>query len=71
MSGAAAGAVMVARHGPRQMAGSAVVGGVLLGLIEGMSKYLEDTLVFGCKINISLPQEKFLFNENGKKYMFS
>jgi import inner membrane translocase subunit TIM17 len=36
MSGAAAGAVMVARHGPRQMAGSAVVGGVLLGLIEGM-----------------------------------
>ena len=67
MSGAAAGAVMVARHGPRQMAGSAVVGGVLLGLIEGMSKYLEDFLVFGCKINISLPQEKFLFNANRKK----
>jgi len=36
MSGAAAGAVMVARHGPKQMLGSAVVGGVLLGLIEGL-----------------------------------
>jgi len=36
MSGAAAGAVMVARHGPKQMLGSAVVGGVLLGMIEGM-----------------------------------
>ncbi len=45
MSGAAAGAVMVARHGPRQMAGSAVVGGVLLGLIEGMSKHLFDFVV--------------------------
>jgi len=36
MSGAAAGAVMAARQGPKSMAGSAVVGGVLLGLIEGM-----------------------------------
>jgi len=36
MSGAAAGAVMVARHGPKQMLGSAIVGGVLLGLIEGL-----------------------------------
>ncbi len=31
MSGAAAGAVMVARNGPKQMLGSAIVGGVLLG----------------------------------------
>ena len=36
MSGAAAGAVMASRHGPKQMVGSAIVGGVLLGLIEGL-----------------------------------
>ena len=36
MSGAAAGAVMAARTGPMNMVGSAVIGGVLLGLIEGM-----------------------------------
>ena len=36
MSGAGAGAVMVARQGAKTMAGSALVGGVLLGLIEGM-----------------------------------
>ena len=36
MSGAAAGAVMVARQGTKSMIGSAIVGGVLLGLIEGM-----------------------------------
>ena len=36
MSGAAAGAVMAARQGPMNMVGSAVIGGVLLGLIEGM-----------------------------------
>ena len=36
MSGAAAGAVMVARQGAKSMAGSALVGGILLGLIEGM-----------------------------------
>ena len=36
MSGAAAGAVMAARNGPKHMLGSAIVGGVLLGLIEGM-----------------------------------
>lgn len=41
MSGAAAGAVMVARHGPKQMLGSAVVGGVLLGLIEGLGKQID------------------------------
>ena len=35
-SGAAAGAVMAARQGPKSMVGSAVVGGILLGLIEGM-----------------------------------
>jgi hypothetical protein len=34
MSGAAAGAVMVARNGPKQMLGSAIVGGVLLGGLE-------------------------------------
>ena len=36
MSGAAAGAVMAARSGPKHMLGSAIVGAVLLGLIEGM-----------------------------------
>ncbi|XP_040583452.1 mitochondrial import inner membrane translocase subunit Tim17-A [Lepeophtheirus salmonis] len=36
MSGAAAGAVMSARNGPKHMLGSAIVGGVLLGLIEGV-----------------------------------
>ena len=36
MSGAAAGAVMAARQGPKHMAGSALVGAVLLGLIEGV-----------------------------------
>jgi len=36
MSGAAAGAVMAARQGPKNMVGSAVVGGILLGVIEGM-----------------------------------
>jgi len=36
MSGAAAGAVMAARQGPKSMAGSALIGGMLLGLIEGM-----------------------------------
>jgi len=35
-SGAAAGAVMAARSGPKHMVGSAIVGGVLLALIEGM-----------------------------------
>ena len=40
MSGAGAGAVMVARNGPKAMLGSAVVGGVLLGLIEGASYML-------------------------------
>ena len=37
MSGAGAGAVMVARNGPKAMLGSGIVGGVLLGLIEGAS----------------------------------
>ena len=36
MSGAAAGAVMASRRGPKQMVGSAVVGGVILGLLEGL-----------------------------------
>ena len=36
MSGAAAGAVTAARQGPKSIAGSALVGGMLLGLIEGM-----------------------------------
>ena len=40
MSGAAAGAVMAARSGPQHMVGSAVVGGVLLGLIEGLGYML-------------------------------
>ena len=42
MSGAAAGAVMATRNGPKQMLGSAVVGGVLLGLIEGLGEPLLD-----------------------------
>ena len=36
MSGAAAGAVTAAIQGPKSIAGSALVGGMLLGLIEGM-----------------------------------
>lgn len=36
MAGAGAGATMSARNGPMAMAGSAVVGGVLLALIEGV-----------------------------------
>lgn len=36
MSGAATGGVLAARAGPRAMASAAVVGGVLLALIEGM-----------------------------------
>merc|ERR1712218_92432 len=36
ISGGAAGAIMVARNGPKAMAGSAVVGAMLLALIEGM-----------------------------------
>jgi import inner membrane translocase subunit TIM17 len=35
-SGAATGGILAARAGPRAMAGAAVVGGVLLALIEGM-----------------------------------
>ena len=42
MSGAAAGAVMAARTGPMNMLGSAVIGGVLLGLIEGMNKFASE-----------------------------
>ena len=36
MSGAATGGVLAARAGPRAMASAALVGGVLLALIEGM-----------------------------------
>lgn len=36
LSGAATGGVLAARAGPRAMASAAVVGGVLLALIEGM-----------------------------------
>jgi len=36
VSGAVTGGILAARAGPRAMAQSAVVGGVLLGLIEGM-----------------------------------
>jgi len=43
MAGAGAGAIMVVRNGPKAMAGSALVGGVLLAMIEGigvmMNKY--------------------------------
>ncbi|CAG0915273.1 unnamed protein product [Notodromas monacha] len=36
MSGAATGGILAARNGPAAMAGSAVIGGVLLALIEGI-----------------------------------
>jgi hypothetical protein len=36
MSGAATGGILAARAGPRAMASSAAVGGILLALIEGM-----------------------------------
>lgn len=40
VSGAATGGVLAARAGPRAMASAAVVGGVLLALIEGESLFL-------------------------------
>merc|ERR1712029_740636 len=40
MSGGAAGAVMAARQGPKHMMGSALVGAILLGCIEGMGYML-------------------------------
>ncbi|CAG0914776.1 unnamed protein product [Notodromas monacha] len=36
MSGAATGGILAARNGPAAMAGSAIIGGVLLALIEGI-----------------------------------
>ena len=43
MAGAGAGGIMVVRNGPKAMAASAVMGGVLLAMIEGigvmMNKY--------------------------------
>lgn len=43
-SGAATGGILAARAGPRAMASAAVVGGVLLGLIEGMGIMLNRML---------------------------
>jgi import inner membrane translocase subunit TIM17 len=53
VSGAATGGVLAARAGPRAMASAAVVGGVLLALIEGMGimyvgLLLLDVAVVGC-----------------------
>ena len=44
MSGAATGGILAARAGPKAMAQSAVMGGVLLGLIEGMGIMLNKML---------------------------
>lgn len=44
MSGAATGGILAARAGPKAVAQSAVVGGVLLGLIEGMGIMLNKML---------------------------
>jgi mitochondrial import inner membrane translocase subunit TIM17 len=53
VSGAATGGVLAARAGPRAMASAAVVGGVLLALIEGMGimyvgLLLLEVAVVGC-----------------------
>jgi len=44
LSGAATGGILAARAGPRAMGTSALVGGVLLGLIEGMGIMLNRAL---------------------------
>jgi len=44
MSGAATGGILAARAGPKAVAQSAVMGGVLLGLIEGMGIMLNKML---------------------------
>ncbi|KAL3816122.1 hypothetical protein ACHAXA_011619 [Cyclostephanos tholiformis] len=42
MSGAATGGILAARAGPRAMASAAVVGGVILALIEGMGIWMNN-----------------------------
>ena len=42
MSGAASGGILAARAGPRAMASAAVVGGIILDLIEGMVSWMNN-----------------------------
>ena len=42
MSGAATGGILAARAGPKAMASAAVVGGVILALIEGMGIWMNN-----------------------------
>jgi len=42
MSGAATGGILAARAGPRAMASAAVVGGIILALIEGMGIWMNN-----------------------------
>jgi import inner membrane translocase subunit TIM17 len=42
MSGAATGGILAARAGPRAMASAAVVGGIVLALIEGMGIWMNN-----------------------------
>ena len=44
LSGAATGGVLAARAGPKAMASAAVVGGVILALIEGMGIWMNKAL---------------------------
>jgi len=56
MSGAATGGILAARAGPQAMASAAVVGGVLLALIEGMGIMYVSFYVFGCHATILSPK---------------
>jgi len=42
MSGAATGGILAARAGPKAMASAAVVGGIILALIEGMGIWMNN-----------------------------
>jgi import inner membrane translocase subunit TIM17 len=60
ISGAATGGVLAARAGPRAMASAAVVGGVLLALIEGRSFSLFLSFSVSVSPFLSLPSSPFL-----------
>jgi len=66
MSGFAAGGVMAARSGPKQMLGSAIVGGVLLGLIEGLGIMMNNFAAqqFRPQDPLDAPQDPSILEEN-------
>jgi len=71
MSGFGAGAVMVARNGPKAMIGSGIVGGVLLGLIEGASYMLNRYMAqeFRPADPMSAPQDPAALDQNDPGYV--